>query len=261
MKTLPKIPALLIATNMICCFIRADFDEVLESILICEEPIFSLDLSGNKLGLETAQNIEENLRLNWKIKQLNLSNQEMDSDSAVAMIEALKNNNTIEELNLSQNNINFISESKNCKESKEAQKHPNKTLKILNLSENPLDSSLLGRILYIMSEFMVLEEINLQGTGIEEERMKQIITSNVAEYLELSSVWRVKDGKFIRTAPSIKTSSPCFADDDTPDWKYQKPGTKKQKWREGKTLIEPSSVSEEEKTENDSSSIESDGEC
>lgn len=265
MKTLPKIPVLLITTNMMCSFIRADFNlaKTTEIIGSCEESHLSLDLSG--ADFIEAQTIGQNLQVNTTVEHLDLSDQYMNGECASVIMSALKDNNTITCINLSDNLIDFISYDYNPTARK------NKTLKTIILTNNLLTGDSAQSIAKMMLANEALEEIYIAENHIGEEMLRKIARVVSLQIKGSGKEWRYDaiEGKLLKVTSSdekteskkvvkqeVRNTTEDFDDDDIPNRKYKKPGTKKQKWREKKFLAEPSSFSEEEKTESDSSSVE-----
>ena len=265
MKTLPKIPVLLIITNMMCGFIHADFDlaKIIKTIGSCEGPRLSLDLSGDKFDLIVAQIIGQNLQFNTTIEHLDLSNNGMNGECASAIMNALKDNPTITCLDLSNNLIDSIS----YKFDSTAEQ--NKALKTIILTNNLLKNDSAQSMAKMILANEALEEIYVGGNYFSENKLQQITYVVSDKIKESGKKWRYDaiEEKLLKVTASdektelrkvvtkeVRTPIEYFDEDDIPNWKHRRQETEKQKWRKKKTLAEPSSVSEEEKTESDSSS-------
>ena len=259
---------------MMCSFIRADFDlaEAIAAIESCEGPRLSLDLSG--ANLTEAQIIGQELQVNTTIEYLDLSKSSMNRGCAYAIMNALKDNKTITYLDLSDN---LMDDSTPCSTGDftsyvfDPTAEKNKTLKTIDLSNNLLTNNSAQSIAKMILANEALEEIYVGGNYFSENKLQKI-TYVVSDTIKGSGKeWRYDaiEGKLLKVTSSdekteskkvvkqeVRNTTEDFDDDDIPNRKYKKPGTKKQKWREEKFLAEPSSFSEEEKTESDSSSVE-----
>lgn len=290
MKTLPKIPVLLIVANTICSFIRADLAEAIEAIRINKDPEFRLE-TWEGFDLTDAQIVGQNLRFNTTIEHLDLSKNDINGECAFAIANTLKDNTTITYLDLSNNcitgecasaimntlknntTITYLDLSDNLIDTISYEFKPgtekNKTLKTIVLSDNLLNNDCARSIAEIILANEALEEIYIGGNSFGEIKLHEI--TYVVSNQPRKSWWMYDktEQKLLLANSEESKIAAQKAHAELIAYKKRKEAekrshrigknsdgkqTKGPKWRKKKTLAEPFSVSEEEKTESDSSS-------